>query len=90
MKIIAQNTPEELPALQGITTFFKEYRISSRLKECIPHKEKGFSAVAILNVLLRIIFTNRSMYMDFRKRTKEMPFSKDALYRFLNSTKIYW
>lgn len=44
----------------------------------------------ILNVLLSIIFTNRSMYMNFRTRTNEMPFSKDTLYRFLNSPKIHW
>lgn len=90
MKIIAQNTPEKLPAVQRISTFFKEYRISSLLKECMPQKEKGFSAVTILSVLLSIVFTNRSMYMNFRTRTNEMPFSKDTLYRFLNSPKIHW
>ncbi|WP_246208586.1 hypothetical protein [Anaerotalea alkaliphila] len=48
-----------------IERFSKTYRLAGILKSCNAYKAKGYPAVSLFLHLLGVVFTNRSMYMNF-------------------------
>lgn len=60
------------------------------LKKCNGTKEKGVPSISLLRYKLGNIFAGRSMYMQQRTGSFKEEFSKNTLYRFLNSTRINW
>ena len=90
MKSITQNDHADNGIINSIKRFSKEYRIYSLLKACNAYKSKGYSVIRVFLYLFSIVFTNRSMYMNFLTGKHTEEFGKDTVYRFLNSTSINW
>lgn len=90
MKIITQNYENDKKVSSSITTFFKNYKVSSILKASNAYKNKGIPLIALFQYLFGLIFANRSMYMNMLTGKHNESFAKDTVYRFLNSTSINW
>lgn len=90
MPIIPQNNENEQILDNTISRFLKDYQIGKLLRICHAEKEKGISALRIFQYLLCIIFSGRSMYMQMKTDSFKENFSKNTVYRFLNSTKTNW
>ena len=90
MKIIAQNYQEDKAVSDSINNFFKTYKISSILRAANAYKKKGIAVASIFLYLFSLIFTQRSMYMNMLMGKNSSGFSKDTVYRFLNSFHINW
>lgn len=74
----------------SVSRFIKEYKIGKLLRICRAEKEKGIPAISVFQYLLCLIFADRSMYMQIRTNTFKTSFSKNTVYRFLNSAKTNW
>jgi len=73
-----------------IRNFFSSYKIGQKLKESGAYKKAGIPAVEIMKYLVALVFTKKSMYMNYRNGTNHPGFEKDAVYDFLNSRFINW
>lgn len=60
------------------------------MKKCNGTKEKGVPAISLFRYRLGTVFSDRSMYMQMRTGSFKEDFSKNAVYRFLNSAKTKW
>jgi len=88
MKSITQNYVNDKNVNSSIINFFKSYKIASVLKSSNAYKQKGVPVAALFQYLFRLIFTNRSMYMNMLTGKHVEGFAKDTIYRFLNSISI--
>ena len=89
MSMIAQNT-DESKAIGTISTFMHRFQIGKLLAKCNAYKEKGVSVVVLFTFMLRMVFTDRSMYQQMRTGRWAEEFKKNTYYRFLNSVRINW
>jgi len=90
MKIIPQTCVDLNSNLKLVTRFLKNYQVGLLLKRCNVYKIRGFSLISVFEYLLSVIFTNRSVYMNYVTSHHCPEFSKDTIYRFMNSPKIHW
>ena len=90
MKSISQNNENDKKVSSSIIKFFKTYKISSILKASNAYKSKGVSVVELFRYLFALVFANRTMYMNMLTGKHTENFSKDTVYRFLNSSSINW
>ncbi|SHH76212.1 hypothetical protein [Clostridium grantii] len=60
------------------------------LKKSNCYKEKGVCVYDIFCYLLQLVYTGKSMYMNYQTENNETLFAKDVVYRFLNSMFINW
>ncbi|OFV72483.1 IS4 family transposase [Acetobacterium wieringae] len=90
MKIITQTSADLNSNLKLVTRFLRNYQIGQLLKRCNAYKTKGFSVITVFEYLLSVVFTNRSVYMNYVTNYHCPEFSKDTIYRFMNSPQIHW
>lgn len=90
MEIIPQTGADLNSNLKLVTRFLKNYQVGLLLKRCNAYKIRGFSLISVFEYLLSVIFTNRSVYMNYVTSHHCPEFSKDTIYRFMNSPKIHW
>ena len=90
MKSITQNNENDKKVSSSIIKFFKTYKISSILKASNAYKSKGVSVVELFRYLFTLVFANRTMYMNMLTGKHTENFSKDTVYRFLNSSSVNW
>lgn len=90
MKSITQNNENDKKVSSSIIKFFKTYKISSILKASNAYKSKGVSVVELFRYLFALVFANRTMYMNMLTGKHTENFSKDTVYRFLNSSSVNW
>ena len=90
MKIITQTNANLNSNSKLVTRFLKKYHVGKLLQSCNAYKTKGFPVISVFEYLLSIIFTNRSMYMNYVTNHHCPEFKKDTVYRFINSPKIHW
>ncbi|OXS25257.1 MAG: hypothetical protein BI182_05870 [Acetobacterium sp. MES1] len=90
MKIITQTCADLNSNSKLVTRFKKKYQVGLLLKTCNAYKTKGFSVISVFEYLLSVIFTNRSMYMNYVTNHHCPECGKDTIYRFMNSPKIHW
>lgn len=90
MKSITQNNENDKKVSSSIIKFFKTYKISSILKASNAYKSKGISVVELFRYLFTLVFANRTMYMNMLTGKHTENFSKDTVYRFLNSSSVNW
>ena len=89
MNILSNNTKEE-KTLKSIYCFMKEYSVGKHLKKVNAYKNKGIPVMSIFIYLIQLVFTKKSMYMNILNGTHNGGFSKDSVYRLLNSPFINW
>ena len=90
MSIITQKLEESQEAENRISYFFKNHAVGKLLSICGAVKEKGVSVLDIFRYLFCLMFSDRSMYMQIITNRFNEGFSKNTVYRFLNSTKTNW
>lgn len=90
MKIITQDYLTDKRLEDSIQSFSNKFRLTTFLKSCNAYKAKGFEGILLFCYLLRLAFSNRSMYMNFITGRHTEDFSKDTIYRFLNNPSINW
>jgi hypothetical protein len=90
MNILSENLETEKGILKSVTWFCKTYSVGTMLKRGNACKRKGVSAISILKYLMQLVFTQKSMYMDFLTNDVKLAFGRDAVYRFLRLPCINW
>lgn len=90
MSIIPHFNENDHDLNTSVSRFIKEYKIGRLPRACRAEKEKGIPAIAIFQYLLCLTFADRSMYMQIKTNTFRASFSKNTVYRFLNSAKTNW
>ncbi len=88
MNTISQNLENEYYASENIKSFFRSFGITDILAKSNAKKEQGVSVTRIFGALIMMIFTGKSLNRLISE--KSFGFSKDTVYRFLNSVKINW
>jgi hypothetical protein len=77
------------PLSSKIDVFFRSFGFSSILKKVGAYKTKGISAVTVFQMLFRLVFGHKSLFMTLRNG--DVPdIAKDTFYRLLNSCHINW
>lgn len=87
--IISENQLNENGIQSYSDTFFKENNISKLLKKSNFYKDNGVSCSIILKFIISLIFTGKNLY-SLLETKNSLPFSKDTVYRFLNSCSYNW
>ncbi len=90
MSILAQNSDDNHEIESTMSLFFKKFKIGQLLRVCRADKQKGIPVMDVFTYLFCLIFSGRSMYMQLRTGRFQESFSKNTVYRFLNSTKTNW
>ena len=90
MAIITQNIRDNQEREGRISNFLKRFGIGKLLVKCGAGKEKGICIVAIFRYLMCLMFSDRSMYMQIATGRFAEGYSKNTVYRFLNSCKTNW
>lgn len=90
MSSIPRNAENENNVLDFVTNFIAEFHIGKLLFKCNAGKEKGIPVMDIFRYLFCLLFSDRSMYMQRKTGVFKESFSKNTVYRFLNSTKTNW
>ena len=75
----------------SIQGFFTKFSVGNALKKANAYKQKGFSALSIMQYAVQLVYMQLSMYRDSRNGDKSViGNSSDAVYRLLRSTFINW
>ena len=89
-KSITQENQNDNQISKSIKTFFTRFHISSALRSANAYKKKGTPVMEIFQYLFLLIFSNRSMYMNFLTGRNMPTFAKDTVYRFMKMAQINW
>lgn len=90
MTSVSQKKGNDYELETSISRFIKEYKIGALLRCCRAEKEKGIPVLDVFRYLLCLVFSDRSMYMQLQTDSFKEDFSKNTVYRFLNSTRTNW
>jgi hypothetical protein len=91
MSILSESFETEKGILKSVAWFFKTFSVGRALKRGNAYKSKGISAVSILQYLMQLVFTQKSMYMDYLTNGGAAPaFGRDAAYRLLRLPYVNW
>lgn len=90
MSSIPRNAENENNVLDFVTNFIAEFHIGKLLFKYNAGKEKGIPVMDIFRYLFCLLFSDRSMYIQRKTGVFKESFSKNTVYRFLNSTKTNW
>ena len=76
----------------GVGTFFKANKVGKILGSYGAYnvKTKGIPVMQLMEYLVNLVFTKKSMYMNMKNGTNDAGFKGDTVYRFLNSCCINW
>ncbi|MFD3155484.1 transposase (plasmid) [Haloimpatiens sp. FM7330] len=89
MNTIIPNDNKDKQLNFTINRFFKDNKIGSILRKCNFSKQKGFSCITVFKYIFTLIFTGKNLFRTFESK-KNINFSKDVIYRFLNSPNFNW
>jgi len=73
-----------------ISSFFHSNNVCKILNESGAYKGGGIPVIQIMLYLVNLVFTKKSMYMNMQNGTNDPGFSRDVVYRLLNSPYINW
>jgi len=90
MSSIPQNYHEEKQIISSILTFVKRFKVVSLLKKSNFYKKKGVSVHDILVYLIQLVYTGKTMNMNYTLDSNTPEFKNDVIYRFLNNRYINW
>ena len=90
MTTISENRINENDQSKIIRGFFKRYGLTKALMKANIYKNKGVPVVQVIQYLIQLVFTKKSMYMNILNGTHHAGFAKDVVYRLLNATFINW
>ena len=90
MSSIPQNAENGNEISNSVTNFMTRFQIGKLLFKCNASKAKGIPVIEVFRYLFCLIFSDRSMYMQWKTGIFDGSFCKNTVYRFLNNAKINW
>ncbi|MDP4177183.1 MAG: hypothetical protein Q8900_02440 [Bacillota bacterium] len=84
MNTIPQNNKNKNNFMKSIINLVKQFKVINALKKANCYKEKGICVHDIFCCLLQLVYTGKSMYMNYKTEDNTDKISKDVVYRFLN------
>lgn len=91
MNSILPGTSSDENQLQSqVDKYFKQFNIGKLLRHTNFDKEKGFSCLHIFRFIFMLVFTGKNLYRVLQAGKGEGQPAKDAIYRFINSTRYNW
>lgn len=91
MNSIAEKTYAEQSTIESVSRFYNNFGLGSALRNAGAYKQKGIAVASIMQYLIALVYTGKSMYQDMRSATPlAQGFRKDTVYRFLNSMTVNW
>ena len=91
MTSITQNRENDQREISAtLEKFYANYGVAGLLRACRGEKQKGVSAFRLFQYMLCLVFSDRSMYMQFVTGHFAEAFCKNTVYRFLGAAKTNW
>ena len=91
MTSITQNRENDQREISAtLEKFYANYGVAGLLRACRGEKQKGVSAFRLFQYMLCLVFSDRSMYMQFVTGHFAEAFCKNTVYRFLSAAKTNW
>ena len=90
MSSIPYNAENGNEISNSVTNFMTQFQIGKLLFKCNAGKAKGIPVIEVFRYLFCLIFSDRSMYMQWKTGIFDGSFCKNTVYRFLNNAKINW
>jgi len=91
MSSIAEKTYAEQSSIESVSNFYSKFGLGGALKGAGAYKQKGIAVSAIVQYLIALIYTGKSMFQDMRSaKPFAQGFGKDTVYRFLNMMTVNW
>ena len=75
---------------RSVDSFISQFEVVKHLYRCGAGKARGVAISVIFAYLLKLVFMNKSMYMQMHQGKFNEDFSKNAVYRFLDNPKANW
>ena len=75
---------------RSVDSFISKFEVVKHLYRCGAGKARGVAISVIFTYLLKLVFMNKSMYMQMHQGKFTEAFSKNAVYRFLDNPKANW
>ena len=88
MTILPYKNENEYLASKNISDFFKENKMDTLLARSNAKKEQGIGVCRVFGALLLMIFTGKPLHRLIAESS--FGFSKDTVYRFINSVRVQW
>jgi len=91
MTSIPEKTRAEQSTIKSVSHFYKQYRLGEALRNVGAYKQRGIPVSAVIQYLITLVYTGKSMFQDMRSANPlAQGFKKDTIYRFLNRAFINW
>jgi len=88
MTIIPYKSENEYAVSKNISNFLETNRVNEILKKSNAKKEQGIPVLRVFGLLMLVLFTGKSLNRLIGENS--VGFSKDTVYRFINSIRIQW
>lgn len=89
MSIVPETNESGKLLKRRMDIFFKRFKLNRILRLNRVIKEKGTSAYVLFAFLFELAFTKKNLYQQM-STNDEIPFKKDAVYRFLEKGNVHW
>lgn len=91
MYSISEKEVDFQSAIRSVKSFYNEYEVGNALKLANTYKSKGIPVAAIIQYLISIVYTGKSMFCDMKSnKPLAKGFAKDVVYRLLNLSTVNW
>jgi len=90
MATIPEDYVKEQAVHRNIAAFFKGNNLCQLLRKINAYKSRGIPVVQVIQYLVQLAFTHKSMYMNMLNGTNAAGFARDVVYRLLNAPYINW
>jgi hypothetical protein len=91
MNSIAEKACAEQSSIKSVSNFYSQYGLGKALKSAGAYKQRGILVSTVIQYLIALVYTGRSMFQDMRSSNPfAQGFCKDTVYRFLNSATVNW
>ena len=88
---IPEKARAEQSSIKSVSNFYDQYKLGTLLKKAGVYKQRGIPVSAIVQYLIALVYTGKSMFQDMRgDRPFAQGFSKDTVYRFMNAVSVNW
>jgi len=91
MSSITEKTYSEQSSIESVSNFYGKFGLGIALKKAGAYKQKGIAVSSVVQYLISLVYTGRSMFEDMRSATPfAQGFSKDTVYRLMNMMTVNW
>lgn len=70
--------------------FYERFKINTILRQINATKTKGILVRVLYAFLMKLVFTQKNFFATFTSERENLPFEKDAVYRFMGEPSVRW